>query len=122
MTRRKLNRIGCGVLVFLWFAFLIIGPCAVITLLTNEDGIVVTKSNTPDDRVRIWLLPGAQSRGIGVENGYITRQSESQVCTASEFNFLIWGGEPVSSRKNCLCYEKKGIQFGTISPDATCGK
>jgi hypothetical protein len=120
LSRKRINRIGCGLLVVLWFAFLIIGPCAVINLLINGE-IVLTKSTTPDDQVRVWMISSPENRGIGFANGYVNKIEGSEVCTRTDFTFILWQGQPPVKPFSCTCYEKMGESYSAKSmDDATC--
>lgn len=120
MSRKRVNRLGCGCLLVGWFAFLIIVPCGVINLVVNNE-IVITKSGVPDDQLRIWLINSTDNRGIGFANGYITQTNGSQVCTQTDLRFLLWKGTPPDKTKSCTCYQKQGESYAATSmDDGTC--
>lgn len=122
MTRKRFRRMGCGALLVLWFTLLIIVPCGIFNLLlspTNE--IILVRSAMPDDQIRIWLINGADNRGIGFANGYVTKLDGGQVCTQTDLRFLLWRGSPPDKSKNCTCYQKVGEQYSATSmDDGTC--
>ncbi len=113
-ARRRLRRTGCGLLLLLWFALLIIIPCGAFTLLTQSE-IVITRSSIPDNSLRIWMVQDADQRGIGVANGYTVKESAEAVCTATDIQFFLWKGK-ANSNHNCTCYAKQGDGY-TITSD-----
>jgi hypothetical protein len=122
LTRKRARRLGCGCLLVLWFAFLVVVPCGVFSLLLSEQHeILLTKSAVPDDALRIWLISGTDNRGIGVANGYITTSQANEVCTQTDFRFLLWQGKPPQKDKSCACYEKKADFYSaTLMDTAAC--
>jgi hypothetical protein len=109
---------GCGCLLVLWFGFLLTVPCGVFSLLLSEQHeILITKSAVPDDVVRLWLISGTDSRGLGLANGYVTRAQDDEVCTRTDFRFLLWQGTPPEKDKSCTCYKKNGVLYSAMTMD-----
>ena len=103
---RLLRRIGCGLLLVLWFGFLILGPCAVVTLISGND-IRLVHSDVPDDNtLRIWLIQQAHARGLGISTGYSVDPDANTVCTVTDTSFILWLGEGQSSH-SCACYTRQ---------------
>lgn len=117
--RKRLRRIGCGLLLVLWFACLIIVPCSTIVLLTQNE-IVITRSSAPDNILRIWMVQDAEQRGVGVANGYTISEDAKMLCTATDIQFFLWKGK-ANSNHNCTCYDKQGENYTlTSNGDAAC--
>jgi len=116
LNRKRLNRVGCGCLLVLWFGFLIIVPCGVVNLLFNNE-IVIRKSAVPDDELRIWMISSTENRGVGFSNGYITRNQESEVCTRTDLRFFLWQGAAPEKDKSCTCYQKSGAFYNAMTMD-----
>jgi hypothetical protein len=118
-SKRRLRRLGCGLMLVVWFALLIIVPCGVITLVTQNE-IVIRHSDFPDDELRIWLLPGPETRGIGLTNGSVVRLDSDRLCTVTDNRFLVWRGQAANTR-NCACYERQGASYAaTASGEDAC--
>ncbi|MHB8750975.1 MAG: hypothetical protein ACYDBJ_17520 [Aggregatilineales bacterium] len=99
------RRIGCGVLLALWFGGLILGPCAVVTLVSGNE-IRLAHSDVPDDNtLRIWLIQQAHERGLGISTGYSVNPDASTVCTVTDTHFVLWQGQGQSSH-TCACYTR----------------
>jgi hypothetical protein len=118
LTRKRINRIGCGCLLVLWFGFLIVVPCGIYTLVLSEQHeILITKSAVPDDELRIWLISSTENRGLGFSNGYITRNQGDEVCTRTDLRFFLWQGTPPDKDASCTCYRKNGASYSAQSMD-----
>jgi hypothetical protein len=100
------RRIGCGLLLVLWFGLLILGPCAVVTLISGNE-IRLVHSDVPDDNtLRIWLIQQAHERGLGISTGYSVNPDANMVCTVTDTRFVLWLGEGQSSH-SCACYTRQ---------------
>jgi len=100
---KVLRRIGCALLLVLWFGFLILGPCAVVTLVSGNE-IRIIHSGVPDDNtLRVWLIQQAHARGLGISTGYSVNPDANTVCTVTDTHFVLWLGEGDSSH-SCACY------------------
>ncbi len=119
MSRKRLRRIGCGLLIVLWFAFLIIVPCGAAVLLTQNE-IVITRSSVPDNVLRVWMVQDAEQRGVGLSNGYTIREDGNMLCTATDTQFFLWKGK-ANPNHNCTCYTKQDENYTITSDgDAAC--
>ena len=114
------RRVGCGLLVVLWFGILIFGPCAIVTLMSGNE-IRLVHSDVPDDNtLRIWLIQEADERGLGISTGYSVNPAADTVCTITDTHFVLWLGQGASSH-GCACYTRQtGGSYTSLSdgPDA----
>jgi hypothetical protein len=96
-----LRRIGFWIVVVFWFALIML-PCGLFTLATQGQ-IVVRTGELTEQEVRVWLIMEAQTRGLGVSSGVVSRQTETQLCIETTANYLLWAGR---ERANvyCNCY------------------
>ena len=102
---RSARRIGCGLLVAMWFAFLLLVPCAALTLI-NGGEIRLARSDVPDDyALRVWLIQESHQRGLGVSTDYNFSLDENTVCTVTDTRFVLWLGSADPSH-TCACYSK----------------
>ena len=100
---KLLRRIGCGALLVFWFGGLILGPCAIVTLVSGNE-IRFAHSDVPDDNtLRIWLIQQAHERGLGISTGYSLNPNANTVCTVTDTHFILWQGQGDSSH-SCACY------------------
>jgi len=89
--------------VVLWFGILILGPCAIVTLMSGNE-IRLVHSDVPDDNtLRVWLIQQAHERGLGISTGYSVKPAADTVCTITDTRFVLWLGEGTSSH-SCACY------------------
>ncbi len=104
---KRLRQIGCGALVFVWFAVLILVPCGAITLISGSE-IRLTRSNVPDDyALRVWLLQQANERGFGISTDYTVTPNAGTVCTITTTRFLLWKGVGAAPSRDCECYARQ---------------
>lgn len=101
--RSAARRIGCGVLVILWFAVLLL-PCALVTLAVQGE-IVVGRSGAPGELLRVWLIMEPDQRGIGLSTTALSEPASDQVCVQTDTRFLLWQGSQ-ESRVYCECYQR----------------
>ena len=111
---RQARRLGCGLLVILWFALLILVPCGVFTLIAGGE-IRVAHSAVPDDNwLRIWSIQEAKLRGLGISTGYTVNPDANSVCTITDTRFLLWLGQSPGGR-SYACYTKQADTYAIIS-------
>lgn len=115
ITRRKLRRLGCLLLLIPWF-FFILSPCFVIILATQGE-IILSHSDLPNHHFRIWLLQEISARGVGITTSRRIEVSspEPLACTIMDVRFLLWGGDAQKSgalpSHQCACYARLGDQW-----------
>src|SRR5258708_747333 len=88
--RRLLRRLGCGVLLVLWFALLTL-PCFAIALVFQKE-IILTHSDIPNDEFRIWLIQDIRNRGVAVTNSRRVDAPNGVVCTVINGGFFLLQG------------------------------
>ncbi len=113
--RRRLGRIGCGVLVVAWFLFLLT-PCLVVVLVTQKE-IVLTHSDVPNDDFRIWLISEPSQRGIAVSNSRRVSAANNAVCTLTDVRFIMWQGKG-DPNHYCSCYTQQDSAWVSVAEGA----
>jgi hypothetical protein len=98
--KRPLRRLGCTILVILWFA-LLLTPCFCFALASQGE-IAIRLGDAPGQSLRIWLLSESQQRGIGISRPSVVTRDD-QVCVQSDVNFFLWAGSAEGSTF-CECY------------------
>ncbi|MCC7449348.1 MAG: hypothetical protein IT324_18160 [Anaerolineae bacterium] len=113
-SSRVFKRLGCGVLLVLWFT-LLLTPCLAIVLATQQE-IVLTHSDIPNDDFRIWLVQDAKQRGVAISNSRRVDLPDNRACTLISVSFLMWQGkgDPTSY---CSCYQRQGGGWTPIDED-----
>ena len=118
-----LRRLGCGLLLVLWF-MLLLTPCALFYLAANGE-IRLWHTDIPEPHAHPMLLISLVSemddRGLRLESSIVTRNDASTMATCVETNvrFLLW-----QSRSNnqdvdyCDCYEREN-ETGAWALDST---
>ncbi len=95
------RRLGCGVILALWFG-LMLSPCVVITVLV-EGEFIINLSDRPNHRLRMFDVDTDDKRGFGFSMGNIERENETELCVITRVRYVMWRGEnePVNF---CQCY------------------
>jgi hypothetical protein len=111
-SRSRVRRVGCAVVLVLWFA-LVLSPCLCIILATQGE-ILVHLGDVPGNELRIWLVNEAHERGIGIASPTVsTAQDANAVCVQTNVTFILWEGEG-SPTHYCECYTQS-VQTGDWS-------
>ena len=85
-----IRRVGCWVLVVFWFALVML-PCGLLTLATQGQ-LTLRTGELEEQEVRVWLIMEADTRGLGISSGAVTRQTETAVCIETTANYVLWAG------------------------------
>ena len=112
MNRFRLRRVGCGILVAVWF-LLLLTPCLFVFLVTNQE-IVLTHSDVPNDNFRIWLIQEANQRGVAVSNARRVTAANNAVCTLTDVRFIMWQGKG-DPNHYCSCYVQQDSAWTSIA-------
>lgn len=112
-SRSPLRRLGCGLLLLLWF-MLLLTPCALFYLAANSE-IRLWHRDVPEPHAHplllISLVSEMDDRGFRVESSFVTRNlaAPSAVCVETDVRFLLW--QTRSDNQDvmyCDCYEREG--------------
>lgn len=119
----RIGRLGCGVLVILWFV-LLLTPCGLFFLATSNE-IRIELPNVPDPQEHplfsLGLVMDEFNRGIKMTRSQITSVSVQSLCVQTNVNYWRWQSDGTSDTLVfCQCYEKQGEAwvFTTQSLDA----
>ncbi len=105
------RRIGCALLLAIWFT-LLLAPCALFYLATNGE-IRFMHADVPQPhehpRLLISLISESSDRGLRIESSTITADIDlpRAVCIETTVRFLFWqasGGNQDTSY--CDCYHR----------------
>lgn len=101
--RSPLRRIGCGVLLVIWFA-LLLTPCFLITLAVQQE-VRISTGGAPGQELRVWLLMEVDTRGVGVSTGTVKSQTDTNMCVQTDIRYFLWQGSE-ESVSYCECYQR----------------
>ncbi len=115
-----MKRLGCSILLALWFAFLLL-PCALLYLATNgEIRIAPGQADMPQPHAHplllVSLIGEIEERGLRIETSTIVSSvsgpgAEAQVCVETAARFLLWqtrGG--AQDARYCDCYQRSNAE------------
>lgn len=101
--RSPLRRLGCGLMLVIWFAILLL-PCALVVIAVRQE-IVISQGDAPGQQTRFWLISEADQRGFGLSTASVMQISENALCVQTNVHFYLWTGsaDPLTY---CECYER----------------
>ena len=109
--RSPLKRLGCGLALLAWFAFLMT-PCALFYLAANGE-IRLEHSDIPQPRAHprllISLVSEQDDRGLRIESANLAAGAigENDVCVETAVTFLLWqASEGSQDVRYCDCYQR----------------
>lgn len=123
--RSPLRRLGCGILLVLWFLVLLT-PCGLF-MLASRGELTLDLGSAPGQSARIWLVMEPDERGIGLSLPTVHSGADADsMCVQTDVRYFLWQGEaePLSY---CDCYRRDDARAdwiyletlqGMCSPDA----
>lgn len=103
--RHPLRRIGCTIVLVLWF-LLLLTPC-LLFYMASQGEISVRLGNLPDQSLRIWLVTEPQQRGIGVSSPAVARAADGNTaCLQMTVHYWLWYGEAEEAVQYCECFSR----------------
>jgi hypothetical protein len=120
-----LGRFGCGVLLVVWFAVMLL-PCALIGLAFNGE-ITIPHGNVPEPAehplFQVRLIMEIENRGLQFTRTGIHPESDTAVCVQSTVTYLLWQQEDdqETSVVYCDCYERPDSQTAWVFTDRNSG-
>lgn len=113
--RSPQRRIGCGVLLVIWFVILLT-PCFLITLASQNE-ILITFSDVPGHQARIWLVMEADQRGVGLSSPSLFTPNADTRCVQTDTRFLLWAGRANPS-VYCACEQRTSAAAPWLAADS----
>jgi hypothetical protein len=110
--KRKLQRVGCGSLVVIWF-ILLLTPCLFVVLATQRE-IVLTHSDIPNDDFRVWLIQERGHHGIALSNSRRVSAANDAACILIDVRFIMWQGTG-DPNHYCSCYTRQNNRWVSIA-------
>lgn len=106
--RSLISRIGCGALLVVWFAILLL-PLFFFVLAIQGDITIRHTGDVPDKlqhpRLQISLIMDADSRGLQFTRSAVNRYDETNLCMDTRVNYTLWEGQGAPARY-CDCYTR----------------
>jgi hypothetical protein len=106
---RVIRRLGCGLMIALWFAILLL-PGGMFWLATGGE-IRIPHINIPEPDYhpffQINLIMNAQNRGLQMTRTSPVTLDEEHVCVQGNVSYLLWESDDTAvSATYCQCYER----------------
>jgi len=106
--RRPLRRIGCGLLVVVWF-FVLLLPLGLFILAVNEEITISRGGGIPDahehPRLQVSLVMEVDYRGLRITDTILREDTDTRLCIQTNIRFLLWEGEG-DPATFCDCYTR----------------
>jgi len=101
--RSRKRRIGCAILIILWFALLLV-PCGLFYFAVQQE-FTIPLGGAPGQELRVWLVMEPRTRGLGTSVGQVASQSGLELCVQTTTTYLLWAGRPENATY-CECYAR----------------
>lgn len=103
--RRPLRRLGCTLLLLIWFVVLLL-PCGLFLLAVRGE-LSLTVGDLPDQELRLWLVMEIDQRGIGTSIPAVYPSGDSNaVCMETVVRYFFWHGEGEAPIVYCECFDR----------------
>lgn len=108
-----IKRLGCGLLLVLWFT-LLLTPCALFYLAANGE-IRIWHSDIPEPsahpRLLVELVSEVDYRGLQLTRSYSVGAPADNICIQTDVNFYLWESiEDELDTSYCDCYERSSAE------------
>ncbi len=105
----RIGKLGCGVLIVLWFVVLTI-PCAMIWLAVGNT-LTIPHANVPEPeqhpRLQIQLIMEIDNRGLKLTSSSLDQIDETNLCIENNINYLLWKSDANAAPAiYCQCYQR----------------
>jgi hypothetical protein len=109
MPKHPLGRLACGLVLIVWFLFLLL-PCAMIYLAMGNP-ITIPNGSIPEPeqhpRFGIQLIMEIENRGLKLSSSSIASETETRLCIENRATYLLWEkDETATDSQFCQCYER----------------
>jgi hypothetical protein len=115
--RRRLRRVGCSVLLVIWFTFLLL-PCFLLVLATQQE-IIISQGELPGQEIRIRLITDIDQRGIGFWTTSTTTGTEGDICLVTNVRYILWEGQG-DPAQYCQCFSREAENGAWIPSENAC--
>lgn len=110
VPNNRLGRLGCGLLVTLWFMLLLL-PCAMIWLALGNN-ITISHANSPEPEqhplFEIQLIMEQDNRGLKFTNSTVQEDDDQNLCVDINVNYLLWESDSSAVPSAfCQCYQRE---------------
>jgi hypothetical protein len=104
-----LRRLGCGLMLLVWFAILLI-PGMMFWLATGGQ-LRISHADVPDPHqhplLQVDLIMTTENRGLQITQTSIHSNDELNLCIQGDVNYLLWESDnTATSATYCQCYER----------------
>lgn len=113
------RRIGCGVMLVLWFSALSL-PFAMFWLGMGQS-ITIPRVGSPVadyPLLEIRLIMEIENRGLQIKRTNTFDQTDSRICYQTVMNYALWqaddSGDPTTSYCECYGYDAAGEQWNPV--------
>jgi hypothetical protein len=101
-----IKRIGCGILVVMWF-ILILTPACFLMLAMQGEIALWHGGNFPENEAhplfQVKLLMDADTRGLNITTSSLVDGPDNQVCVQVYVRYMLWQGRGENT-SYCDCY------------------
>lgn len=106
--RRPMRRVGCVLLVVVWFIVLML-PTVLFVLAVEGDITIARGDDIPDSHehplLQASLVMEADFRGLRITNTSLHNETDENLCIQTNVRFVLWQGEG-DPATFCDCYTR----------------
>lgn len=106
--RNPLRRLGCTILLILWFIFLLL-PLFLFIMAVQKEITIAHAGDIPESYqhplFQVQLVMEQDYRGLRIVNATLHNGTDTTICVQTNVRYVLWQGEGESATF-CRCYER----------------
>ncbi|MCL4253889.1 MAG: hypothetical protein KJ043_08925 [Anaerolineae bacterium] len=110
--RNPLRRLGCTVLLILWFIFLLL-PLFLFIMAVQQEITIAHAGDIPESYqhplFQVQLVMEEDYRGLRIVNATLHNGTDTNICVQTNVRYMLWEGEGESATF-CRCYERDSAE------------
>ncbi len=103
-----LRRLGCTILLILWFLFLLL-PLFLFILAVQREITIAHAGDIPESYqhplFQVQLIMEEDYRGLRIVNATLHNATDTNICVQTNVRYVLWEGEGEPATF-CRCYER----------------
>jgi hypothetical protein len=106
--RNLLRRLGCTIMLILWFTFLLL-PLFLFVLAVQQEITIAHAGDIPESYqhplFQVQLVMEEDYRGLRIVNTTLHNSTETNICIQTNVRYVLWEGQG-DPATICRCYER----------------
>lgn len=110
--RNPLRRLGCMILLILWFMFLLL-PLFLFIMAVQREITIAHAGDIPESYqhplFQVQLVMEEDYRGLRIVNATLHNGTDTNICVQTNVRYVLWEGEGEPATF-CRCYERDKLE------------